>query len=329
MKKILQYLLAHKSLSQAMAKDVMLQIAKGNYSEAEVAAFVTIYLMRSLTIEELQGFREALLEMCVVLKIQQENFTDIVGTGGDGKNTFNISTLSSFIVAGAGCTIVKHGNYGVTSTSGSSNVMEFFGYKLKKDTNALQKEVDTCNISFLHAPLFHPALKNVATVRKNLGLRTLFNILGPLVNPANPSHTVLGVYHLEIARYYNYILQNTTTQYAIIHTMDGYDEISLTDDSKIITKQGEKIMSPYALGKRTVQLTDISGGNSVEDAAKIFVQILEGKGTWSQNAVVFANAAIAIQNFKKIDYNTAFAEAIESLESGNAFTLFKKLIALQ
>jgi anthranilate phosphoribosyltransferase len=329
MKKILEYLLEHKSLTQKMAYDVMLQIGKGIYSEAEVASFVTIYLMRTITTNELIGFKQAIDEMCVPVTFTQKKYTDIVGTGGDSKNTFNISTISAFILAGAGCAVVKHGNYGVTSTTGSSNVMEHLGYKFSNDNIRLQTELDTANICFLHAPLFHPALKNVATMRRNLGLRTVFNILGPLVNPSNPSHAVLGVYHLEIARFYNYVLQQSTTNYTIVHTLDGYDEISLTDDAKLITKNGEQVLSPSHLGKRTVQLSDISGGNTIADAAKIFTNILESNGTWSQNAVVLANAAVAIQNMESCSYNDAYRKAIESLESGNALQSFKKLIALQ
>ncbi len=329
MKKILQYLLEHKSLTTTMAKDVMQQIGKGLCTEAEVASFVTIYLMRTITIDELIGFKEAIEEMCVPITFTQKIYTDIVGTGGDGKNTFNISTISAFIVAGAGCTVVKHGNYGVTSTTGSSNVMEHLGYKFSNDNARLQNELNVANICFLHAPMFHPALKNVATMRRNLGLRTVFNILGPLVNPAKPSHTILGVYHLEIARFYNYVMQQSNTDYSIVHTMDGYDEISLTDDAKIITKNGEDVLSPEYLGKRTVHLNDLLAGSTIDDAAKIFVNILAAKGTWAQNAVVLANAAVAIQNMKNINYANAYALAVQSLESGKALQSFEQLIKMQ
>jgi anthranilate phosphoribosyltransferase len=330
MKKVLNILFEHKNLDKATAKQVMLSIGKGAYNEAEVAAFVTVYLMRSITIQELEGFREALLEMCLPIKLEQEVVTDIVGTGGDGKNTFNISTLSCFIVAGAGYKVAKHGNYGVSTISGSSNVMENLGYKFSNSTDKIQKEITETNISFLHAPLFHPALKVVAGVRKNLGLRTFFNMLGPVVNPSQPSHQVIGVYSLEIARYYNYLLQNSKTEFAIIHTLDGYDEISLTDDAKVINRIGEHIYAPEYLGKRTVKLADIGGGNTVDDAAAIFLTILKGAGSWSQNAVVLANAAIAIQNLNTdMSYKEAFDQSIKSLESGKAYEQFKKLILLQ
>jgi anthranilate phosphoribosyltransferase len=329
MKKIVQYLLEHNTLTRQVAKETMLQIGKGVYNDSEIAAFVTIYLMRSITIEELEGFQEALMEMCTSITFEQTLFTDIVGTGGDGKNTFNISTLSCFVLAGAGYNVVKHGNYGVSSISGSSNVMEYLGYKFSNQNEKLQKELTETSICFLHAPLFHSALKNVADVRKNLGIRTFFNMLGPIVNPATPSHTVIGVYNLEVARYYNYFMQRNKTIFSIVHTMDGFDEISLTDDCKIITRQGEQVFSPEYLGKRTVKNTDINGGTSIEDAAKIFMDVLKGNATWAQNAVVFSNAAIAIQNLTEQDYSTCFQLAIESVESGKACKQFNKLIALQ
>jgi anthranilate phosphoribosyltransferase len=233
--------------------------------------------MRSITIDELQGFRDALLELCVKVDLNGYKLMDIVGTGGDGKNTFNISTLSCFIVAGAGQKVAKHGNYGMTSTSGASNVMEQLGYKFKNENSKLIREVDEANICFLHAPLFHPALKAVGAIRKNLGVRTFFNMLGPMVNPANPEYQLVGVYNLEMARIYNYLLQQTGKPFTIIHSLDGYDEISLTDDTKVITNNGEKVLTPEQLGKRMVQPQDIFGGNTVEEAAKIFTKIIKGE----------------------------------------------------
>jgi anthranilate phosphoribosyltransferase len=330
MKKILNYLLEHKSLNKETAKEVMLGIGKQIYNDAEIAAFLTVYLMRSITIEELQGFRDALLEICLPVKLDMPVTTDIVGTGGDGKNTFNISTLSAFLVAGAGYKVAKHGNYGVSSISGSSNVMEALGYRFTSEQDKLNTELEKTGITFLHAPLFHPALKTVAAIRKNLGLRTIFNMLGPLVNPAQPSHTILGVYNLEIARYYTYLLQQSTTHFTIVHTMDGYDEISLTDDAKLITRDGETIFSPEQLGNRTVKEQDIYGGQSVADAAKLFVEILNGTGTWAQNAVVMTNAAVAITNMEKtISYKEAYNKAVESLETGAAKKVLDTLITLQ
>lgn len=327
MKKILNHLFEHKTLSAPEAKEVLLNISRGTYNESEIASFITVYLMRSITIAELQGFREALLELCVRVNLNSDETIDIVGTGGDGKDTFNISTLSCFIVAGTGNKVAKHGNYGASSISGSSNVMEQLGYRFKNDPVDLQREIDTAGICFLHAPLFHPALKAVAPIRKNLGVRTFFNMLGPMVNPAFPKHQLIGVYNLEMARIYNYLLQQTDRNFTIIHSLDGYDEISLTGDTKVITARGEQIISAEILGKRTVSAADIAGGNSVEEAATIFLNILKGNGTWAQNAVVLANAAMALQcTGKYSDYETCYQLAVESLESGKALDALNRIV---
>ncbi|MDO9374961.1 MAG: anthranilate phosphoribosyltransferase [Ferruginibacter sp.] len=326
MKKILNYLFEHKSLSRDEAKEVLLNISRGVYNESELASFITVYLMRSITIAELQGFRDALLELCVAVNLDGLEVMDIVGTGGDGKNTFNISTLSCFIVAGTGNKVAKHGNYGATSISGSSNVMEQLGYKFKNDTSSLQREINETNICFLHAPLFHPALKAVGAIRKNLGVRTFFNMLGPMVNPAFPKYQLVGVYNLEMARIYNYLLQDAKSNFTIIHGLDGYDEISLTGDTKVITNKGEQILSAETLGKRTVSASDIYGGDTAEDAATIFVSILKGNGTWAQNAVVLANSAMALScTCKYGDYDECYQLAVESLESGKALRVLEKL----
>ena len=330
MKKILQYLFEHKILSRDQAKDVLVNIGKGIYNEHEITAFMTVYLMRSITIDELMGFRDALLELCVPVDLTEYNTIDIVGTGGDGKNTFNISTLSCFIVAGTGQKVAKHGNYGASSISGASNVTEQMGYKFKNDNGRLKKELEESNICFLHAPLFHPALKTVAPIRKNLAMRTFFNMLGPMVNPSHPKYQLVGVFSLEMARIYNYLLQQTEKSFTIIHSLDGYDEISLTNDTKVITNEGESVKTPEQLGKRMVEPTDIQGGSTVEEAAKIFLKILKGDGSWAQNAVVLANAAMALYctgNYKT--YDAAFNGAIESLESGKAKRSLDKLISLQ
>jgi anthranilate phosphoribosyltransferase len=326
MKKILQYLFEHKTLSKEQAKGVLLDISKGVFNETEIASFTTIFLMRSITIDELEGFRDALLELSVPVNLGQD-VLDIVGTGGDGKNTFNISTLSSFIVAGTGNKIAKHGNYGSTSISGSSNVMEEIGYKFTNNTGTLRKQLEEANICFLHAPLFHPALKIVAPIRRNLGVRTFFNMLGPLVNPARPKYQMVGVFSQEMARIYNYILQQTDIRFTLVHSLDGYDEISLTTDTKVITNAGEKVYTPEYLGKRKVFPETIYGGNSKEEASALFLKILKGEGTWAQNAVVFANAAMALHNLGKYsNYEESYYTAVESLESGNAYKCYEKLV---
>lgn len=330
MKKILQYLFEHKTLPKDQAKEILVNISKGTFSEAEIASFITVFLMRSITIAELEGFRDALLELCLKVDLNGHSVMDIVGTGGDGKNTFNISTLACFVVAGTGQKVAKHGNYGATSISGASNVMEQMGYKFKTNNDLLNKEVEEANICFLHAPVFHPALKTVGPIRKSLGVRTFFNMLGPMVNPASPAFQLVGVYNLEMARIYNYLLQQTGRSFTIIHGLDGYDEISLTNDTKVITAQGERIMTPEQLGKRLVEATDIQGGNTAEDAAKLFLTILKGNGTWAQNAVVIANAAMALNCTGKYKtYTDAYQAAVESLESGRANKCLEKLISLQ
>ncbi|HRG25571.1 MAG TPA: anthranilate phosphoribosyltransferase, partial [Chitinophagaceae bacterium] len=330
MKRILQYLFEHKTLSREAAMEALVNIGKGLYNEHEVTAFMTVYLMRSITIDELQGFRDALLELCVKADLGSQETIDIVGTGGDGKNTFNISTLACFIVAGTGQKVAKHGNYGASSVSGASNVMEQMGYVFSNDSTKLRKELEAANICFLHAPLFHPALKSVGPIRKNLAMRTFFNMLGPMANPANPAYQLVGVYNLEMARIYNYLLQLGGKPFTIIHSLDGYDEISLTSDTKVITHEGERVMTPEQLGKRMVMAEDISGGNSVEEAAAIFRKILNGEGSWAQNAVVLANAAMALHCTGKYQsYDEAYNAAVQSLESGKAWRGLELLIGVQ
>jgi anthranilate phosphoribosyltransferase len=330
MKKILNYLFEHKTLSREQARDVLMAMSEGQYNESELAAFITVYLMRSITIDELLGFRDALLSLAVKVDLGSDKVMDIVGTGGDGKNTFNISTLACFIVAGTGKKVAKHGNYGASSISGSSNVMEQLGYRFSNDAVRLRKELETANICFLHAPLFHPALKVVGPIRKNLRVRTFFNMLGPLVNPASPHTQLIGVYSLEMARIYNYVLQFSGRPFTIIHSLDGYDEISLTNDTKVITEAGECIYSPRELGKRLVIADDLAGGETLEEAAAIFKEIISGNGTWAQNAVVLANAAMALMGTGEYaDYEEAYQHAVESLETGAALNSLHQLISLQ
>lgn len=330
MKKILNYLFEHKTLSREQAREVLIAMSEGQYNESELAAFITVFLMRSITIDELLGFRDALLALAVKIDLGNEPTMDIVGTGGDGKNTFNISTLACFIVAGTGKKVAKHGNYGASSISGSSNVMEQLGYRFSNDAAQLRRELATANICFLHAPLFHPALKVVGPIRKNLRVRTFFNMLGPLVNPASPHTQLIGVYSLEMARIYNYVLQFSGRPFTIIHSLDGYDEISLTNDTKVITETGERIYSPRELGKRLVIAEDLTGGETLEEAADIFKSIISGNGTWAQNAVVLANAAMALMGTGEYaDYESAYQHAVESLESGAALNSLQQLISLQ
>lgn len=330
MKKILQYLFEHKTLSREEAKEILIQISKGQYSEHEVTSFVTVFLMRSITIQELMGFRDALLSLAVRVDLGADDAIDIVGTGGDGKDTFNISTLACFIVAGTGQKVIKHGNYGASSVSGASNVMEKMGYIFKNEEAALANEVKEAGICFLHAPLFHPALKAVGPMRKNIGVRTFFNMLGPIVNPAQPKYQLIGVYNVEMARIYNYVLQSLEKDFTLIHSMDGYDEISLTADTKVVTNKGEFVKSPIELANIKLTQESLHGGDTVDAAAAIFKNILEGKGTEAQNAVVLANAAMALMVTGKYEqYEAAFAAASTSLKTGAANQALQKLISLQ
>ncbi len=319
MKQILQYLFNHNTLSRAEAKAILTEIAQNKFNENEVTAFVTVFLMRSITLDELEGFRQALLTLAVPADLGTNDLVDIVGTGGDGKNTFNISTLAAFVVAGAGQQVAKHGNYGITTVSGSSNVLEELGYRFKNNVEDLKSDLAKGNICFLHAPLFHPALRSVAPLRKGLGLRTFFNILGPLVNPARPQYSVVGVYSLEIARIYQYLLQKKGENFLLVHSLDGYDEISLTGDTKLFDKSGEQICSAEDFGFETVQPETLFGGSTKEDAAQLFRDILEGKGNESQNAVVITNAAMALQNTGKYgSYQSCLSLAENSLYEGKA-----------
>jgi anthranilate phosphoribosyltransferase len=327
MKDILLYLFDYKTLNKDDAKLVLRNIAGGKYNDAEIAAFISVYLMRSITVEELSGFRDALLELCLPVDLSDFNTIDVCGTGGDEKNTFNISTLTAFVVAGAGEKVAKHGNYGVSSACGSSNLLEFYGYRFSSDRDKLRHEMERYNICFLHAPLFNPAMKNVAPVRRSLRIKTFFNMLGPMVNPGFPPNQLVGVYSLDVARLYNYIYQESGKQYCIIHSLDGYDEISLTGEFRALTVQTERSLSPADLGLLQVAGEEISGGSTVEDAASIFMMILQGEGTAAQNDVVVANAAYALYCMDESQgIEKSLERAKHSLESGSALKAFKNLV---
>lgn len=327
MKEILQYLFNHQTLSKAEAKSIMMEIANKKFNENEVTAFVTVYLMRSITLEELEGFSSALLRLAKPVNLETDDLVDIVGTGGDGKNTFNISTLASLVVAGAGQKVAKQGNYGASTISGASNVLENLGYQFKDTEEGLKQDLEKTNFCFLHAPLFHTALRSVAPLRKNLGLKTFFNLLGPLVNPAQPKFSMIGVANLEIARIYQYLLQNRKSDFMIVHALDGYDEISLTSDTKVVDKHGDKIYSAEDINFKNIKPSTIFGGNTKEEASQIFINILEGKGTDEQNSVVLANAALALQNTGKYgDYNACLEMAKDSLFNAKALNTLNALI---
>jgi len=326
MKEILNELFEHKSLTYKRAKEVLTNIGQGQYNHSQIAAFLTVFLMRSITIDELAGFRDALLDLCIKVDLSDFETIDLCGTGGDGKDTFNISTLTSFIVAGAGYKVSKHGNYGVSSGVGSSNMLEYLGYQFTNDANKIRKSIDKAGICFLHAPMFHPAMKNVGPVRRELKVKTFFNILGPMVNPSFPENQMVGVYNLEVARLYAYLYQKSDKNFAIIHALDGYDEVSLTGDFKRITSQSDEILSTEYFGFEKIQANEIASGGNVEQAAKIFLDILQNKGTKAQTNTVLANAALAIQVMNNKSIDECLYEAKESLESGKAHQSLKKLL---
>ncbi|TGV01247.1 anthranilate phosphoribosyltransferase [Flavivirga rizhaonensis] len=328
MKQLLNRLINHESISSEEAKQVLVNISNGMYNQNQIASFLTVFMMRSITLEELRGFRDALLELCIAIDLKDFNAIDLCGTGGDGKDTFNISTLSSFVSAGAGIKVAKHGNYGVSSACGSSNVMEYLGIKFSNDEDFLKRTIDKAGICVLHAPLFHPAMKNVAPIRRELGVKTFFNMLGPMVNPSFPKNQMVGVFNLELLRLYGYLYQNTDKNYSIVHALDGYDEISLTGNTKVISNNSETMFSPEDLGISAISQESIFGGNTVEDAAKIFMNVIQGKGTEPQNNVVCANAGLAIATTKQISHKEGFEQAKESLLSGKAKASLDTLIEM-
>jgi len=329
MKEILQRLTSHLTLEREEARNVLKKIANGEYNNSQVSSFLTVFMMRMITVHELAGFRDALLDLCLATDLSEFDTIDLCGTGGDGKNTFNISTLSSFVVAGAGCKVAKHGNYGVSSACGSSNVMEHLGYKFTNDRDILRNQLDKANICFLHAPLFHPAMKAVAPIRRELSVKTFFNMLGPMVNPSFPRSQLVGVWNLETARLYNYIYQQTDKNYTIIYSLDGYDEISLTSDFKMISNHEEELLSPERISFPRLTHEELKGGTTVEESVSIFLNILDGIGTAAQKAVVIVNSGLAIKKlFPSKSLPECFVLAEDSLQGGMAKTILRKLLDL-
>ena len=325
MKAIINRLSRHETLQKEEAASILIQIASGAYNPSQIASFLTVFMMRSITLEELEGFREALLELCVSIDLSEFTPIDLCGTGGDGKDTFNISTLASFVTAGAGLKVAKHGNYGVSSGCGSSNVLEHLGIKFSNEEDFLRRCIDQAGVCVLHAPLFHPAMKNVAPIRRELGVKTFFNMLGPLVNPSFPKHQLTGVFNLELARLYGYLFQKTDQNFTILYALDGYDEISLTGPAKAIRNSGEGLIDPQDFGVETLSEKQITGGANVPSSAAIFSSVLDGKGTTAQNNVVCANAAMAIATATNCTPLEGFEKAKESLLSGQAAQAFKTL----
>ena len=329
MKEILYQMFDHRNLTRAQAREVLLNISDGKYNDCQLSAFMTVFLMRSITTEELSGFRDALLERRVEVDLDASQAIDIVGTGGDGKNTFNISTATCFVVAGAGYRVIKHGNYGASSVSGASNVLEAHGVHFTDDIDRLRRSFDRSGVCYLHAPFFSPALKSVGGVRRALGVRTFFNTLGPLVNPVMPRHQLLGVYNLKLLRLYHYICQQNGIDCTIVHSLDGYDEVSLTSDVKVASPWGESVYTPGELGFPVYDPRELWGGETVEQAARIFDAVLEGTASPGQSDCVQANAAFAIRTLDPaLSWEEARVKARESLESGRAAERFRCFVEL-
>jgi len=329
MKDILVRLFEHQTFSQIEARKILTDLASGRYNSTEMAAFLAGLCMRPITVEELAGFRDAMLELCIPVHLNGHKVIDLCGTGGDGKHTFNISTLASFVVAGAGYKVAKHGNYGVSSISGSSNVMESMGYRFTSNASEIEESIDKAGICFLHAPLFHPAMKRVGVIRKELGVKTFFNMLGPIVNPARPAYQLTGVFSLELARLYYYLFQQSDRRFSIVHTLDGYDEVSLTGPVKLYSNKGESLLKASYFERTWLKPGEISGGATTSESAEIFAGILEGSGTPAQNEVVCWNAAFAISCITGDDNPHQNVEtALESLMGGRAKQKFSQLLAI-
>ena len=329
MKQILYRPFEHQYLGREEARKILEEIAAGKYSDTQVAALITVFLMRSISVEELSGFRDALMDMRLNIDLSEYSPIDIVGTGGDGKNTFNISTAACFVVAGVGYPVVKHGNYGATSISGASNVMEMHGVKFSSDRDKLARSIGECGMAYLHAPLFNPALKAVAPVRKSLAVRSFFNLLGPLVNPAKPAYQLLGVYNLPLLRLYSYTYQQSGVRFGVVHSMDGYDEISLTSEFKVTTAESEKVYTPEMLGMERCREEELYGGDSVEEASRIFDDVLQTKASRAKMNCVITNAAFAIRviNPQK-SIEQCIDEARNSLYGMKALEVFNKFLSL-
>jgi anthranilate phosphoribosyltransferase len=325
MKKILNRLIRHEQLSKEEARKMLINIADDKYNSSQIASFLTVFMMRSISLDELEGFRAALLELCLAVDLSEFETIDLCGTGGDEKDTFNISTLSSFITAGAEVKVAKHGNYGVSSGCGSSNVLEHLGISFSNEEDFLKRCIDQAGICVLHAPLFHPAMKNVAPVRRDLGVKTFFNMLGPLVNPSFPKNQLTGVFNLELARLYHYLFQKTEQNVTVLYDLKGYDEISLTGSTKALSRNSERVLTPADFGVKQLQAAQISGGSSVASSAEIFMNVIQNKGTEAQQNVVCANAGMALATALNLSPIEGFEKAKESLLSGKAFTALSTL----
>ena len=327
MKNLLKDLYNHKIMSKEESKAALISLTDGSANSSQISSFLTVFLLRDITSEELDGFREAMIELSIDVDIDGDELIDLCGTGGDGKDTFNISTISSFVVAGSGIKVAKHGNYGVSSSCGSSNIISHLGHEFSNDISSLKFSLDKSNICFLHAPLFHPSLKNISPVRIELGVKTFFNMLGPMVNPIQPKSQLVGVFNSNIFRLYSHIYSKTNKSYCIVHSIDGYDEVSLTGSFKLFSNNQDLMLEPKDLGFNVIDSVKLSGGKNIKESSKIFLDILKNKGTSEQVDAVLANSGLAIYCAKKLNsIKDGIEIARESLESGKAYNCLKLFI---
>ena len=327
MKNLLKDLYNHKIMSKEESKAALISLTDGSANSSQISSFLTVFLLRDITSEELDGFKEAMIELSLYVDIDGDELIDLCGTGGDGKDTFNISTISSFVVAGSGIKVAKHGNYGVSSSCGSSNIISHLGHEFSNNISSLKYSLDKSNICFLHAPLFHPSLKNISPVRIELGVKTFFNMLGPMVNPIQPKSQLVGVFNSNIFRLYSHIYSQTNKSYCIVHSIDGYDEVSLTGSFKLFSNNQDLMLKPKDLGFNVIDSVKLSGGKNIKESSKIFLDILKNKGTSEQVDAVLANSGLAIYCAKKLNsIKDGIEIARESLESGKAYNCLKLFI---
>ena len=312
-------------LSVSEAEVLMISLCEQRFNEHQVAFILGIFKTRIMDPHELTGFRNALMKLCIPVKLYKPSI-DVCGTGGDNKNTFNISTLSAFVLAASGIPVAKHGNFASTSISGSSDILKYFGYVFRSNEQELNDDLGKNDLCFIHAPNFHPAMKNLVPVRKGLKTNTLFNLMGPLVNPAQTEYKYVGVYSRSVARLYNFFLQTGKTHYYLVNSLDGYDEISLTSDVLITTNGSEQVISKDELPFKSIKAGEISAGNSIEDAAKIFISVLKDEASEAQKNVVLINSAFAMRCYTKKDLDECIAICTESIVSKKAFQLFNRII---
>lgn len=329
-KAIFNRLLNHEELKREETKELLIAITRGELNDAEIAALLTAIQMRGISVEELLGFRDGILATGVPVPLDCDRYIDVVGTGGDRKNTFNISTTACFVIAGAGYKVAKHGNYAATSVSGASNVIKNHGVNFTADLDKLNRSINECGIVYLHAQLFAKAMKFVGAIRKALPFPTFFNLLGPIINPSKPQCQLLGVANLDQMRLYQHVYQKIGIDYGIVNSIDGYDEISLTGPFKVTTADYERVFKPAELGFDIAKPEEIQAGATEEEAKEIFDNVLTNKALPAQKNIVLANAAFGIQVYEKgkKSIEECIEIARESIDSGKALNTFKKFVEL-